>query len=34
MIRLDLNEMPNKEKNERIMIRLNETLHNHKYIEK
>ena len=34
MNRLDLNKISCKEKNDRIMNRLNETLHNHKYIKK
>ena len=33
MNRLDLNKLSCKEKNDRIMNRLNKTLHNHKYIK-
>ena len=33
MKRLDLNKKSCKEKNDRIMNRLNKTLHNHKYIK-
>ena len=33
MNRLDLNKISCKEKNDRILNRLNKTLHNHKYIK-
>ena len=33
MNRLDLNKISRKEKNDKIMKRLNEALHNHKYIK-
>ena len=33
MNRLDLNKISSKEKNDRIMNRLNKTLNNHKYIK-
>ena len=33
MIRLDLNKISNKEKNNRIMNRLNKTLNKHNYIK-
>ena len=34
MSRLDLNNLSSKNKNDRIMIRLNKTLNNHKYTKK
>ena len=33
MNKLDLNKLSNKEKNDRIMNRLNKTINNHKYIK-